>query len=352
MEGNMKKLLALGLSLTCAAVMFAGCGSKDNSSSTSSKADEGKAATTGSLKTGLAVITSTGSSKDVSDKDGVAQIDSTIVAVTVDSEGKIVECIIDAAQTKVNFDATGKITTDLNAEQKTKDEQGSGYGMAKASKIGKEWNEQTAALAKYVVGKTIDEVKGIKLTDDGKAADADLSASVTVSIAGYLEAIEKAVKNSTELGAKAGDKLGLGVVTTISGSKDAGDKEGVAQAYSYYGVVTVDNSGKITSAILDASQTNVNFSTAGKITSDLKAVNKTKNELGEGYGMKKASSIGKEWNEQAAAFAKYVTGKTLDEVKGIKVEDGKAADADLKASVTVSIGDYIKVIDKAVNNAK
>lgn len=68
--------------------------------------------------------------------------------------------------------------------------------------------------------------------------------------------------------------------------------------------------------------------------------------------MKKVSSIGKEWNEQAAAFAKYVTGKTLDEVKGIKVEDGKAADADLKASVTVSIGDYIKVIEKAVNNAK
>lgn len=268
----MKKLLALGLSLSCAAVIFAGCGSNnDSSSSSSSKTDEGsKAATTGSLKTGLAVISKTGSSKDVSDKEGLAQVDSTIVAVTVDSEGKIVECIIDAAQTKVNFDATGKITTDLNAEQKTKDEQGSGYGMAKVSKIGKEWNEQTSALAKYVVGKTIDEVKGIKLTDDGKAADADLSASVTVTISGYIEAIEKAVKNSTELGAKAGDKLGLGVVTSISDSKDAGEKEGVVQAYSHYSVVTVDNSGKITSAILDASQTNVNFSTAGKSLQTLK----------------------------------------------------------------------------------
>ena len=32
----------------------------------------------------------------------------------------------------------------------------------------------------------------------------------------------------------------------------------------------------------------------------------SKNELGGGYGMGKASSIGKEWNEQAAALADYV----------------------------------------------
>ena len=346
----MKKVLALGLSLSLATVMFAGCGSDNDSSS--SKADAGAKTTTGSLKTGLAVISKTGSSKDVSDKDGLAQIDSTIVAVTVDKDGKIVECIIDAAQTKINFDATGKLKTDLKTEFKTKNELGDNYGMKKASKIGKEWYEQAAAFAKYVTGKTVDEVKGIKLSDDGKATDADLSTSVTVSIAGYIEGIEKAVKNSKELGAKAGDKLGLGVVTNIAKSTDAGEKDGIAQAYSNYGVVTVDNAGKITSATIDASQTNVNFSKAGKITSDLTAQNMTKNELGDEYGMKKASSIGKEWYEQAAAFSKYVTGKTLDEVKGIKVEDGKATDTDLKASVTVGIADYIAVISKAVGTAK
>ncbi len=358
----MKKVLALGLSLSLATVMFAGCGSDNDSSS--SKADAGAKTTTGSLKTGLAVISKTGSSKDVSDKDGLAQIDSTIVAVTVDKDGKIVECIIDAAQTKINFDATGKLKTDLKTEFKTKNELGDNYGMKKASKIGKEWYEfanpaavgewyeQAAAFAKYVTGKTVDEVKGIKLSDDGKATDADLSTSVTVSIAGYIEGIEKAVKNSKELGAKAGDKLGLGIVTNIAKSKDAGEKDGIAQAYSNYGVVTVDNAGKITSATIDASQTNVNFSKAGKITSDLTAQNMTKNELGDEYGMKKASSIGKEWYEQAAAFSKYVTGKTLDEVKGIKVEDGKATDTDLKASVTVGIADYIAVISKAVGTAK
>jgi hypothetical protein len=66
----------------------------------------------------------------------------------------------------------------------------------------------------------------------------------------------------------------------------------------------------ITSCIIDASQTNINFSKEGKITSDINAEFQTKNELGDAYGMKKASSIGKEWNEQANAFAQYVVGKT------------------------------------------
>jgi hypothetical protein len=39
--------------------------------------------------------------------------------------------------------------------------------------------------------------------------------------------------------------------------------------------------------------------------------------LGDGYGMRSASKIGKEWNEQANAFAAYVIGKTVDEVKAL-----------------------------------
>ena len=100
-------------------------------------------------------------------------------------------------------------------------------------------------------------------------------------------------------------------------------------------------------------ETNVNFSKAGKITSDLKAELKTKDELGAAYGMKKASKIGKDWNEEAAAFAKYVVGKTVAEVKGVAVnEKGEPTDKELTASVTISVGDFTKVIDKAVANAK
>ena len=74
----------------------------------------------------------------------------------------------------------------------------------------------------------------------------------------------------------------------------------------------------------------------------------TKNQLGDAYGMKKASGIGKEWNEQAAAFCEYVTGKTVEEVTGIALtEKGAPADADLAASVTVSVGDFLTLIEKA-----
>lgn len=360
----MKKIISIFLSLTLAIAIFAGCGNtsdKNNASGTTTGAvtnttagsDTGTQGTDDSVKTGLAVISSIANSTDAGEKDGLAEIDSTIAAVTVDKDGKIVKCIIDAAQTKINFSAQGKILTDLKSEFKSKNELGDEYGMKKASKIGKEWYEQADTFAKYVVGKTIDQVKGIAVTKEGTAGDAELASSVTVHIGDFIAVTEKAVTNAKDLGAKAGDKLGLGVSTNISNSTDAGEKEGVAQAYSMYSASTFDANGKITSSIIDASQSDVNFNKQGKITSDLKAELKTKNELGDNYGMRKASKIGKEWNEQAEAFAKYVVGKTIDEVKGIAVnEEGIATEAELTSSVTVHIGDFQKVIEKASANAK
>ena len=57
-----------------------------------------------------------------------------------------------------------------------------------------------------------------------------------------------------------------------------------------------------------------------------------------------------EWNEQAAAFASYVTGKTAAEVAGIAVtESTKPADgSDLASSVTIAIGGFQALIAKAM----
>lgn len=354
-KSKMNKKLLMALSLVLVIVMLVGCTNnapKNNDSKTpSGENNQGTntPATAEALKTGFAVITSNAKSTEAGEKDGLAQIDSTVVAVTVDKDGKIVECIIDAVQTKVNFSTAGKVLTDLATVVKSKNELGTDYGMLKASSIKKEWNEQAAALAKYVVGKTAAEVKGIAVNEKGAPSDADLAASVTVSIGGYVNAIEKAIANAQEIGAKAGDKLGLGTMTTIAKSADAtAEKDGQAQAYSYYTVVTTGADGKITSCIVDATQGTVKFNAAGKITSDITAEVKSKNELGDAYGMKKASGIQKEWNEQAAAFAQYVVGKTVAEVKGIALnEKGAPAGADLTASVTVSVGDIITAIEKA-----
>ena len=199
-----------------------------------------------------------------------------------------------------------------------------------------------------MVGKTIEQVTGIAVTEDGKAADADLASSVTMSIGGYLEGIQQAVANAQYLGASKGDTLVLTSTTSLSDSKNASaEEDGLAQAYATVGAITM-NGDTITSMVIDAVQANVNFDVSGQITTDLSLPQASKNQLGDDYGMRVASSIGKEWYEQAASFAAYVTGKTPAEVSGIAVtEDGKAADADLAASVTVSIGDFQTLVDKA-----
>lgn len=339
-EKRMKKLITIGTMLTILVLSMAGC-----KPGTTGTTDE-------SVKTGLAIISSIGSSKDAGEKDGLAQSDSVIVAVTVDKNGKIINCFIDSAQTKVNFSDKGKVITALDTKFKTKVELGADYGMAKNSTIKKEWYEQAAAFAAYAVGKTVDEIKGIAVNEEGAPTGADLTGSVTISVGDFQDAIEKAVNNAKDLGAKSGDKLGLGVTTTIDKSKDAGDEDGLVQVYSYYSAVTFGSDSKITSCAIDASQNNVKFTAEGKLTSDLTAPLQTKVEIGDAYGMKKQSTIGKEWYEQANAFAAYVVGKTTAEVTGIAMSEGKATDADLKASVTVSIGDFIATIEKAGANAK
>ena len=310
----MKRLPAIALSLALSLGLLAGCGTTavvavpaptpsvvptEAPAATPAPADPSSGE---AVKTGLSLITSVGSSTSASaEGDGLAQADITLVAVTVGEDGVIDDC--------------------------------------KASSIGKEWNEQAQAIADYVVGKTIDQVTGIAVTEDGKAGDADLASSVTMSIGGYLDGIQQAVANAQHLGASKGDTLVLTSTTSLTDSKDAtAEEDGLAQAYATVGAITM-NGDTITSMVIDAVQANVNFDAAGQITTGLTAAQPSKNQLGDDYGMRKASSIGKEWYEQAAGFAAYAIGKTPAEVSGIAVtEDGKAADADLAASVTISIG--------------
>lgn len=370
----MKKRLSVVLASAMMAALLAACGQKAatetaaattaaETTAAETTAEETTAAETeaeteteapaaGGLKTGLAIVSSMGSSKDAGEKDGNAQVDSIAVAVIVDADGKIVNCMIDTAQNKMAFTAEGKVV--MNDEFKTKKELGDAYGMKAASGIGKEWYEQAEALEQYVIGKTAEEVAGIAVDESNKATDVDLAAGVTIGIADYKEAIAEAVNNAQELGTQEGDKLGLGIITNMEKSKDAdGDKEGQCQAYSTYAAVTTDADDKITAAIIDSTQGTVKFDAAGKITSDLTAGVKTKKQLGADYGMKAASSIGKEWFEQAAAMEEYIVGMTADEVAGIAVdENGKTTDADLAAGVTVAIGGFQEVIAKAAANAR
>ena len=301
------------------------------------------------VKTGLAVQGSLSSSKPAADgEDGLAQADINIAAVTVNGDGVIESCVIDAVQIKMNFDAAGSITTDLTAPVLSKVERGDEYGMATASSIGKEWYQQAQALADYVEGKTLDEVLGIAVDESTKPTDADLASSVTISIGSYLDMIGMAYNNAVHLGAQSGDELSIAQETSIGDSTSAtADALGAMSGNVSVAAVTT-NGGVITSCVIDAIQPKVEFDTTGAITTDLTGSVSSKNTLGADYGMGKASAIGKEWNEQAAAFAAYTVGKTADEVTGIAVsETGGAADADLAASCSIAIGGFQSVVAKA-----
>ena len=360
-----KKLLSLVSAAVLSTVVLAGCGAQSGTTAESTEeasvetaaetAEETtEAESTGSeLKTGLGTSVSIADSKDASaEGDGTAQADATVAAVTVDGEGKITQCIIDIAQTRIGVSAEGKITSDLDAEYPSKRELGDDYGMKKASAIGKEWYEQADAFAEWAVGKTADEISGMAISE-GYAGDADLAASVSIHVTGFQSAVLEAVNNATAAGAQEGDKLGLGLSTKISNSVDASaEGDGTAEAYTTISVLTVGADDKITSSILDAVQAKITFDATGVITADTSVDVQSKNELGDAYGMKSASAIGKEWNEQAAAYAAYTVGKTAEEVEGTAVTEGRAADADLAASVSVHITDFNKVVSKAVAAAK
>lgn len=366
---KMKKKIAIFTLMAMVSGMLAGCQSnlppKNESAGTTAAQTEStkesasvlpetseELPVSGNMKTGIALIGSAEDSKDAGEKDGAAQVDTLIAAVIVDADGRIVNCMIDSVQAVMNFSKDGKLVTPADTVFASKNELGDAYGMKKASGIGKEWNEQAESFAQYCIGKTADEVNGIAVTD-GYAADADLAASVTISIGDFQKAVTKAVGNAVESGASAEDKLGIGSSVNMSASKDAAaGEDGLCESYGTFAAVTFGADDKITSCVIDSLLGDVNYDVTGKITSDIKAEIKTKNELGDAYGMKKASSIGKEWYEQAAAFAAYTVGKTADEVKGIAVTEGKAADADLAASVTISIGVFQEIVEKAAGFAR
>ena len=298
----------------------------------------------GAVKTGLAIVTGVGKSEDAK----LADYDVTVVAVNVDDQGVITACVIDSVSAKVNFDAAGTVTSDLTAQVQTKNELGDSYGMVAYGGAKYEWYKQAQALANFAVGKTVAQLRSGAVDETGKApAGSDLASSATIYLGGYVAAIEEAVKNATHLGAQAGDELQLAVKSALDGSKSAtAEKEGVAQLDCTAMALNVKD-GVITACAIDAVQAKVSFDTTGKITTDLTAQVKTKNQLGADYGMVAWGNAKFEWNEQAASFAKYVTGKTAAQVAGIAVTEGKPADADLAASVTIKIGDFQALVAKA-----
>ena len=304
----------------------------------------------GALKTGLHIAAGISESKSATaEANGEGKYDVTMVAILVDDNGVIRDCVIDGIAASVQFDAAGAIVSDLAAAPQTKNELGENYGMVAYGGAVAEWDQQAAALAAFAVGKTVEELKNGAIDETGKApAGSDLATSATIYLGGYVSAIEAAAAKAQHLGAQAGDTLKLASVNAIDSSASAtAEAAGNAQLDATVTALTL-REGVITSCTIDSVQAKVAFDASGAITSDVTAPVATKNELGENYGMVAWGGAIAEWDAQAASFAAYVNGKTAEEVAGIAVDEGtKPADADLAASVTIAVGGFQALIQKA-----
>ena len=86
------------------------------------------------------------------------------------------------------------------------------------------------------------------------------------------------------------------------------------------------NGDTITSCIIDAVQAKATFDSNGLAGEIADPIVLTKTQLGDAYGLKAYSPIGKEWDEQTAAFCQYIT-----------------------ASVSIAVGDFMGLVEKAAN---
>ena len=353
----MKKLSAL-FALILAVCLLAGCagtpvvyysnctcpqGSHEANTPATLPATPALPTITGGLKTGVSFTTTLTDSTQ-----GKAQYDVSMVAVLVDEDGIIHDCVIDGISASTTFDETGTITTELTPVQ-TKNEQGESYGMVAYGNAVAEWDKQAAAVANFVIGKKAADLATGVVDETGHAVDADLATTATIYIGGFVNQIMEAAANAQYLGAQSGDKLKLAVVTDRASSVSAtAEADGNAQLDVTLTALTLAGD-TITSCYIDGVQAKVGFDTTGAITSDL-AAPQTKNQLGDAYGMVAWGGAIAEWNQQAASFAAYVTGKTAEEVMGIAVDESTCpVDADLSSSVTIAIGGFQGLIQKACN---
>jgi len=140
-------------------------------------------------------------------------------------------------------------------------------------------------------------------------------------------------------------KTGLSFVTTIAAGRNGGTQTNIALT-----AVTVDDNGVIDACAIDYIQAAVAFDATGKLTTAKGTEFLSKMELGDGYGMRVASSISAEWNEQADAFAAYCVGKTIDELKAAELND-KNQVVDIVSTCTLAASEFLPGVEDAVAKA-
>ena len=130
-------------------------------------------------------------------------------------------------------------------------------------------------------------------------------------------------------------QTGIATATTTCRSQNATyDFPGRAQTDVTFCAVLLDSDGIIRDCAIDAVSMAVPFDKTGSLQLDAGTVFPSKNELGANYGLHKASPQGREWNQQAADYARWAVGKTPAELES----------ADVVTSVTIDPSAFSRAI--------
>lgn len=308
----MKKILALVL---VSLMVLSGCGSKNESPQT----PEGN----GSLKVGSAIINSVRTDNvGANERDPEnGKFESNVVyATVVIEEDKVKAVTIDTAQNEIKFSATEIAEF---AAKGTKKELGEDYGMSKVPNGKGEWDKQIAAVEKYMVGKSVSELKA-------DSAKSDLSSSVSMDINGYFEVVKAAVENAVEVKGL----VEFGQTSTVSGS----NKDGKVEINTVVTALGTDKDGKVVYSFADETQQAAEI-TGGEVVASEQM--KTKGQQKEDYGMAQATKK-LEWYKQVEEITKYLNGKASADLTSF--------DADIPSSVSIYSGNIKATIDKAFKN--
>ena len=122
--------------------------------------------------------------------------------------------------------------------------------------------------------------------------------------------------------------------------------------------ITIDKDNIIRSLKLDKYELTVEVDENGYLVGEISTDGvKSAKEMAYEYGMKSSSKLSLEWFEQVANFEKWAVGKKVGDLVNMKtvyIDDTRPSvpgEPDLSVSVSISVGDFLKVIRLAAINA-
>lgn len=146
-------------------------------------------------------------------------------------------------------------------------------------------------------------------------------------------------------------KLGMAAYTHTDGTRGySEDKNGRAEASTTYVSAVFDKDGKIMDVKIDEVESAVDFDGSGSLVNYSYDRLKSKKELGDSYGMKAYSSIGKEWYEQVEYLENWLKGKKISDLDKASSSGSSSASSAMSVPATDS-GSIVSGAVSTINSA-